>query len=83
MTVYKSGTGSVYQSWCEGGPDGSVYAANKSGYFDMDKFQQWFKEVGVECRHNSCCKFWGCYVVILLYENSWEYNVVIRAVFKV
>jgi len=45
MTVYKSGTGCVYQSWCEGGPQGSVYAANKSGYFDMDKFNTWFKEV--------------------------------------
>jgi hypothetical protein len=46
MTVYKSGTGSVYSSWCEGGPAGAVYAANKSGYFDMEKFIQWFKEVG-------------------------------------
>jgi hypothetical protein len=45
MTVYKSATGSVYTSWCEGGPAGSVYAASKSGWFDMQKFNQWFQEV--------------------------------------
>jgi hypothetical protein len=45
MILYKSTTGSVYASWCEGGPDGATYAANKSGWFDMDKFTLWFKEV--------------------------------------
>ena len=45
MTVYKSGTGCVFPSWGEGGPEGSVYAANKSGYFDMDKYLLWFKDV--------------------------------------
>jgi transposase-like protein len=48
MTVFKSSTGSVYQSWCEGGPDGATYAATKSGWFDMEKFNQWFKQV---CYH--------------------------------
>jgi len=55
MTVYKSGTGSVYSSWCEGGPDGAVYAANKSGYFDMDIFIQWFKEVSLNLVIPSLC----------------------------
>jgi hypothetical protein len=45
MTLYKSATGCIYQSWCEGGPDGSTYAANKSGWFDMEKFNLWFKQV--------------------------------------
>lgn len=45
MVVYKSGTGCVYQTWCEGGPEGATYAANKSGWFDMQKFNQWFKQV--------------------------------------
>jgi transposase-like protein len=47
MVVYKSGTGSVYQSWCEGGPAGTTYAASKNGWFDMSKFNQWFKEARV------------------------------------
>jgi hypothetical protein len=45
MVIYKSGTGSVYQSWCEGGPEGASYAASKSGWFDMAKFNQWFRDV--------------------------------------
>ena len=51
MTVFKSGTGSLFDIWCEGGPEGSAYAANKSGYFDMEKFQIWMSEVGVKYRH--------------------------------
>jgi hypothetical protein len=47
MTVYKSATGSVYSSWCEGGPDHAVFAATRSGWFDMDMFNRWFKQVGV------------------------------------
>ena len=46
MVVYKSGTGSVYPTWGEGGPEGAVFAANKSGYFDTDKYTKWFQEVG-------------------------------------
>jgi hypothetical protein len=51
MTVYKSGTGSVYKTWAADGPEGSVYAANNSGYFDTDKFTQWFEEVSEKSRH--------------------------------
>jgi hypothetical protein len=47
MTLYKSATGSVYQSWCEGGPEDATYAANQSGWYDMEKFSQWFKEVSL------------------------------------
>jgi hypothetical protein len=45
MTVYKSVTGGFYKMWGEGGPPGSTYTANKSGYFDMDKFTKWFTDV--------------------------------------
>lgn len=37
----------VYQSWGEGGPDGATYAASQSGWFDMAKFNQWFRRVFV------------------------------------
>lgn len=45
MVVYKSTTGTVYEIWTEGGPDGATYAASQSGWFDMAKFNQWFKIV--------------------------------------
>lgn len=44
-TVYKSPTGSCHEPWCEGGPKGAAYGANKSGWFDQDKFNAWFKSV--------------------------------------
>jgi hypothetical protein len=75
MTVYKSGTGSVYKSWCLEGPEGSVYAANKSGYFDMEKFTQWFKEVGVKFRHN-------CILLCELVGGVMEYNFVTGVKFR-
>lgn len=48
MTVYKSINGVVYQNWCEGGPEGATYAASKSGWFDMEKFNVWFKQVFIK-----------------------------------
>jgi hypothetical protein len=48
MVVYKSGNGVVYQNWCEGGPEGTTYAASRSGWFDMAKFNQWFKQAWVK-----------------------------------
>ena len=45
MTVYKSDTCSVYKSWCEGVPDSYVFAATKSGWFDMPMFVKWFSKV--------------------------------------
>jgi hypothetical protein len=46
MVVYKCPRGSVYPCWCQGGPEGTVFASSKSGWFDMDRFNLWFKEVG-------------------------------------
>lgn len=47
MVVYKSSSGSVYSSWCEGGPVGATYAATRTGWFDMSKFNLWFKQAGL------------------------------------
>jgi hypothetical protein len=38
-------------AWGQEGPEGTVYAANKTGWFDMEKFVKWFTEVGV--KYNS------------------------------
>jgi hypothetical protein len=46
MVVYKSANGTVYSKWCSGGPPGCVYAATKSGWFDMPTFNKWFSEGG-------------------------------------
>lgn len=45
MTVYKSANNAVYKTWCEDGPKGATYAATKSGWFNMDTFNQWFVDV--------------------------------------
>ena len=45
MTVYKSLNSSLFLDWCQGGPPGAVYAASKSGWFNMDLFNKWFAEV--------------------------------------
>jgi hypothetical protein len=44
MVIYKSANSTVYIKWCQGGPPGCVYAATRSGWFDMPKFNQWFTE---------------------------------------
>ena len=44
MVVYKSLNGNLFKQWCEGGPDKSVYSANKSGWFNMDQFNEWFRQ---------------------------------------
>ena len=41
--VYKAQN--VYQSWCAGGPDGTVYSCTKSGWFDMFIFEDWFMKI--------------------------------------
>jgi hypothetical protein len=46
MMIYKSGTGILCKIWCNGGPEGTTYAANKSWWFDMAMFTEWFTEVG-------------------------------------
>ena len=45
MVIFKSQNGALYESWCGGGPAGAVYGATKSGWFDMEKFNQWFSMV--------------------------------------
>lgn len=45
MTVYKSNTTSVYTSWCDAAPQSYVFAATKSGWFDMQAFEKWFRKV--------------------------------------
>jgi hypothetical protein len=45
MVVYKSQKSTMYKTWTENGPDGSVYTASDSGWFDMGKFNQWFTDV--------------------------------------
>ena len=44
-TVFKSPNGALYDVWCEGGPPGGAYGANKSGWFDQDKFNGWFRSL--------------------------------------
>jgi hypothetical protein len=46
MVLNQSGTGSVYQCWCEGGSERTTYAANKSCWFDMSMFNMRFKQAG-------------------------------------
>lgn len=41
--VYKGAN--VYDSWCTGGPKGTVYTSSPSGWFDMYIFAEWFKKV--------------------------------------
>ena len=38
----------LYQDWTTGGPHGAVYAATKSGWFDMPAFEVWFNSVFLE-----------------------------------
>jgi|LakMenEpi03Aug12_release.lakeMendotaPanAssembly.Ray.scaffolds.fasta_scaffold3469824_1 hypothetical protein len=45
MIVYKSVMGGFYKMWGEGGPPRPTYTANKSEYFDMEKFMMWFTDV--------------------------------------
>jgi len=45
MTVYKSQSGHFYASWAAGGPPGSVFTANKGGWFNMAEFETFFEKV--------------------------------------
>ncbi len=60
--VFAVRPGSVYHPWwstkvamvsstrtgVRGGPEGTTYAASRSGWFDMAKFNQWFKQAWVK-----------------------------------
>jgi len=43
MVVYKAEN--LYNEWTTGGPENAVYSISKSGWFDMETFEQWFFEV--------------------------------------
>jgi len=45
MVVFRSANGVVYTSWCDGGPEGTVYAATTSGWFTMEMFNTCFDKV--------------------------------------
>jgi hypothetical protein len=51
MVIYKSTKSVLYHSWTGGpagsgkeGPPQATYAATKNGWFNMEKFNQWFKK---------------------------------------
>jgi hypothetical protein len=45
LTVLKSPSGNFYDVWATGGPPGSVFTANKSGWFNMKEFETFFEKV--------------------------------------
>jgi hypothetical protein len=45
MTVFKSQSGNFYDTWATGAPPGSVFTANKSGWFNMREFETFFEKV--------------------------------------
>ena len=44
--VYKATN--LYEGWTLGGPSGTQYSVSKSGWFDMDIFEKWFRDVFLE-----------------------------------
>lgn len=46
MVVYKAQN--LYETWTKGGPEGTVYRVSKNGWFDMETFTAWFKDVFLE-----------------------------------
>ena len=45
MVLFNAPSGALFQTWSENGPEGATYAANESGWFKMDSFNAWFKQV--------------------------------------
>jgi hypothetical protein len=56
MTVYKSQSGFYYDTWAVGAPPGSVFTANKSGWFNMYKYEAWFEKVFLVWLHQHIPK---------------------------
>jgi hypothetical protein len=44
--VYKAEN--VYEGWTQGGPAGIMYNCSKTGWFDMDIFTDWFRNIFLE-----------------------------------
>lgn len=38
----------LYNTWCEGGPEGTKYNCSKSGWMEADQFLEWFDKVFVQ-----------------------------------
>jgi hypothetical protein len=45
MCALKSPSGYFYDTWARGGPEGSVWTANKAGWFNMRECETWFEKV--------------------------------------
>lgn len=45
MVVYKSLSGYFYDTWAAGAPEGTVFTANKAGWFGMKEYEVWFEKV--------------------------------------
>jgi hypothetical protein len=45
MCALKSPSGHFYDTWAMGGPEGSVWTANKAGWFNMRECETWFEKV--------------------------------------
>ena len=43
----------LYDTWCEGGPDGALYNCTQSGWFDSECFKDWF--IRVPLRYFKSC----------------------------
>lgn len=41
--VYKSRN--LYESWCQGGPNGTRYNCSQSGWFESSTFEDWFESI--------------------------------------
>jgi hypothetical protein len=57
MVVYKSPSGNFYDSWATGAPVGSVFTANKGGWFNMKEYENWFEKVQnlTKSHRNNLC----------------------------
>ena len=43
MVIYKASH--IYENWCVGGPDGTIYDCTASGWFDIRTFEPWFFKI--------------------------------------
>jgi hypothetical protein len=53
MVVYKTMLRVVYQSWCERGTAETTYEVMKNSWFDMNKFNQWYKQAWIYKAHTG------------------------------
>ena len=81
--VYK--TSNCYESWCQGGPEGEIYAATKYGWFDMFVFEEWFSKTFLDINREKNAyiflAFKCLYISSLLIVSSknWQPNHVLES----